>query len=271
MAATGGGMRTIWITLRAINYTGRIFSAVISDLEKLKGAEAQIVKHHMMMGQYALMAGMMFNALGQQVGGTAGTMMNALSYTMMMLGGFEMLISVLKVLNVELRGLHVTTQQIVISMAAFTAGFTVAYLILQQLRSPLASLITILAAVAIAFWSVYIAKSAAFPIAAAMGGIAAAASLALMEESMNATTPEYQTGTRYAPYTGLAKIHKGEIIYNPYTNLPTQVGNEISRGEAGTNVWNLPITIQNVHTKADIDDIDEEIRKALRRNLRVRK
>jgi len=96
---------------------------------------------------------------------------------------------------------------------------------------------------------------------AAMGG-----ALAMMNM---AGVTNFQMGTRSAPYTGLVPVHKGEVIYNPYTERPTGIAAELRRG-AGPSVTHqrVEIGIEHLHTEAPYDEVDEKIGRTLRRKMR---
>jgi len=61
----GLGMRTVWISLRAMNYTDQAFRAAIGNLDKLQAAERQQVKAALQMaeiGKYNIQVGMLYAA-----------------------------------------------------------------------------------------------------------------------------------------------------------------------------------------------------------------
>lgn len=96
-------------------------------------------------------------------------------------------------------------------------------------------------------------------------GAIAAGSLGIAGEA----TGTFASGTQSVQKTGPVFAHKGEVIYNPATNRPLQIGNDINKN-AGGNVTNMntQITIENVHTKADFDDVAYQINKANRMGAR---
>ena len=67
-------------------------------------------------------------------------------------------------------------------------------------------------------------------------------------------------------------VHEGEVIYNPATHRPTQVGNDIEGqgegGRGGTSYIQMPVNIENINTKADVDDVDEKLSEAWRKRMR---
>jgi len=80
-----------------------------------------------------------------------------------------------------------------------------------------------------------------------------------------------QMGTRALPYTGLFYGHKGEVVYNPHTERPTMIAGDLERERPTYVNYDIPVTIENVHTKADFDDLDEQLRKGLRKAGRRRR
>jgi len=67
MMGAGMGMRTIWITLRAVNYTERIFREVIRDLIKMEVLEKELGQRrlaNLRIGNAMVMTGMMMAAVG---------------------------------------------------------------------------------------------------------------------------------------------------------------------------------------------------------------
>ena len=81
----------------------------------------------------------------------------------------------------------------------------------------------------------------------------------------------FQMGTRSIGKTGFALVHKHEVVYNPTTNRPTQIGNDLGRGGGETNFYDMPVTIETVNTKADIEDLDKKMSEAWRRRMRRRR
>jgi len=110
-------------------------------------------------------------------------------------------------------------------------------------------------------------KGAAISLSILTWGAAAIAGLAAV-----AMMPEFAGGTRAAPFTGPMWVHKGEIIYNPRSGRPAGV-RDILGGEEGPRVTNqeVNVTIENLHTKAEFDDLDEEFARINRRRMRRRR
>jgi hypothetical protein len=58
-------------------------------------------------------------------------------------------------------------------------------------------------------------------------------------------------------------------VYNPHTERPTGIQPQIEQPSI-TN-YDVPITIENVHTKASFDDLEDELSSALRKAGRRRR
>ena len=75
----GMGMRTIWISLRALNYTDRAFQAAIGNLKNLTKQERENLKtalKMMEMGRFQIQAGMLYGAMLGMVGGQLFALMS---------------------------------------------------------------------------------------------------------------------------------------------------------------------------------------------------
>jgi hypothetical protein len=361
MSSLGGNLRTIWITVRALNYTSKVFNDILNSMNTLMNTEKKMIESTKAManeGLHFIQAGAMMVTLSVMLGSqimnlamksTTGSMaMDALktkmneatvslanaAYEVMKTSGvLNLLNSFLDALNrnptlaklviitisfvtalVALAGIMFLwkgiTKEIIalqsllklqmegsvlvcksydsaitVSTAAtmglgqalqfVLGGFGVAFMILSSLSGPArtaASVIAMLAGAFIALGAAEIFASgplapyeAAIQMAAA--GVALAGGLALIGQATGA----FQHGTRGLPDTGLFFGHKGEVVYNPATNRPTQTGVDLAAGRGETNSYTTQITIEQINTKADIDDVDDEIRKALRKGMRNRR
>ena len=174
----------------------------------------------------------------------------------------------LQTLTAGLIPLNIEMWQLAGAMAA-VGGAILLFMALKDITGPIAAAIIAVTALTIALWILFAAEAASsLGIALIAGGAAVIAATAIASQTMG----HFQEGTRSIPYTGPIFAHKGEVVYNPSTNRPLQVGNDLAREGAGeSSVYNMPITIENVHTKAEMDDVDEQMRKALRRNMRSRR
>lgn len=262
-------LRTVWITLRATNYTAQAFSAVARQCDWLDDKEKKLMSQNLRLGTAALSAGMMFNTMGDQMGGAGGEMMKQASIMMYIIGvlgylkaGYIMLTGINWAHMTSVLGLDMSYKMLALSAAAAFGAFLLVYNVLMAMNNPaFSAIVTVILAIAAALWALFVAESAAtMGVALAIGGAAAGAALATAKQMGT-----FQMGTRMVSATGPVIAHKGEILYNPSTGRPTQVQNDLQGGGASTSVYEMPIMIENVHTKADIDDLDSEMRKAWRR------
>jgi hypothetical protein len=300
------GLRTIWITLRAINYTDYAFQKTIINLNNLMSAEEAASKATIQHARYAAMAGMMWMALGVQLG-QAGIEMartttalkpfvnavDSLFKTMgqseslkvflsillltvsalMLFGGAAMMVKAIQDIA-WLPSVHkmiVAHQTLATAIGACFGAFMVFMIIGQvigkQAGAIVAAIVSITAALlalAVAMNIVSVGTLTPFQLAAVAAGAAMAAGVMAIGKS-------FQLGTRSVGATGLAFVHKHEVIYNPSTNQPTQIGNDLNGGAGETNFYDIPVTIENVNTKADFDDLDEKLRKSLGKLARNRR
>jgi len=97
---------------------------------------------------------------------------------------------------------------------------------------------------------------------AAFGGVAGA---------IHAGSSGFAMGTRAVPFTGYAPVHKGEIIYNPTTGRPTQIGNDITQERGAPIMYDTRIIVEQLNTRADFDDIDEKLGRKLWKTARGRR
>jgi len=319
------GYRTIWITLRAVNYTLYAFSQTIRSVQMLQASEEQAALATIKHGQYALMGGIMYITLASQMQEAASQMMaqsrllgplqkgfgdffNTISQIeplrdliaiLLMLGaailylwgaievlkGLREIIGVFKAWHTtsqivtldQWSGATATTahaiswQLLAISISAALLSFAIFYEIFSKLPTWSVAIITAILAITAALWALYVAESAAtWGIAAIFGGAAAAGAAVLAQRYMGGN---FQMGTRMLEHTGPIWGHKGEVVYNPATNRPTQVGNDLAGEGLGpaTVIYEMPMNIEQLHTKADKDELDRYMRKSLRRAARGRR
>jgi len=289
--AVGGatGLRTIWITLRAVNYTGMVFRDVIRATDTLDKEQQKLAKNTLMAGQHALSAGLMWVTLGQSIDDTMSRQVASIGVfqdvynavkpvigalitfigIMQMLIGLERIYTTLKsskILAIYLEAVAVNIlasswRQVAVSMMAGMAIFLMLKDVLGTIPALLIAAAAAFALLAIQMWIAAGAMSViTWGMAAIAGGLAIAGAIAAVSG-----IKEFPMGTRMIEATGPAIVHKGEIIYNPATNRPTQVGNDLRQQLPSTTIYDMPINIREVHTKADIDDVDERLRESWRR------
>lgn len=350
----GMGLRTIWITLRAVNYTERIFREVIRGVETLKGQQKKLNKEQLQslrIGNAMIMTGMMMAVVGQMMLQNLWQMalatregaieMSQLTAEMeeakialadtiygflKVTGILDMFHGILAAISedenlrkaiVLLIGVAGATM-VLVGGIMLLAGAMKSYFIVAEYLPQLLSMMKIgwlteMIAVentALAYWQLALAAGAAFgvffllkdilgPIPAALiaisvgvgllavqlwlaagavsvltGGLAAIAGAAALAGVISMVTgvTGKAMGTRGLPHTGLFVGHKGEVVYNPATHRPTQIGNEIEgigiNGKPSVTHQKVEIEIEHLHTEAPYDEIDEKMGKTLRRKMR---
>jgi hypothetical protein len=156
------------------------------------------------------------------------------------------------------------------SIGAAVGFFGIFFMIASSLSGPAKTIIGLIGAIITAIIALIVAQAAAtgglstlFTAHGAALGIAAGAGLGLATGGLGS----FDSGTQSVQKTGPIFAHKGEVVYNPSTNRPLQIGNDMGRGGSTTNM-NTQITIENIHTKADYDDVAYQINKANRSGAR---
>lgn len=339
-----GFFRTIWISLRAVNYTTQAFQDTVHGLSKLQQAQLRLkmdaARNMMAVGaMYVAMGGMaimvisrimnqselgrkVLGEFGDSVGKSMGKLGDSLSKVMTPLlnivakilelatanpiisdllaglivlgaviliasGAVKLFSGAVAILNLQLMvkklmvhgaqqsllpyigattGAAHATMGLATAIAAVTGGFAIAYVILSTINSPIASAIAVIAGLTIALWALFIAESAAsVGIALVAGGIAAAGAVTLASQYGAFGKPEYQMGTRMLTKTGPIIGHRGEIVYNPENQLPTQV-NRGMEGKSTSLRQNVTIDLSGstIQTKADKDELLPMIKRGLR-------
>ena len=267
--ATSTSLRTVWLTLRATNYTSHVFTTVVRQLGGLEAAEKRQVIQSLRMANAATSAAVMFSTLGNQMGGMAGQILGTASQFMYVVTAIGYVRAILPLLNksflthtMTLLGVKMAYWQVAVSAAAAFGAFAIAMTLFKGLSTPVLALIAVLGGLVAILWAVYVAESAAsMGVAMVIGGIAAAAAMTIASNYQS-----HAMGTRMVGATGPAFVHQGEIIYNPSTGRPTQVQNDLADGGARTVIYEQPVTIQELNTKTDIDDVNEKLRKGLRKS-----
>ena len=340
--ALGLGMRTIWIALRAVNYTDYAFSAAIRNLDEMKKKEMEQIRLQRQLASATVRAGAMYAAMGgmilsalvymarfstqgsqfmsmfqektERALGAIGEKALRILYptlkfivrildaiaendalamfvailaitigSLIMLAGVaKIVVGSLMYLKTVFASTSILGKQLTITIAGLNLQLKITYatllkvmiifFILYEITSFLvenfgvmpALILMVAVAVgvlAIALWKSAIAMSVlTFGIAAILGIGAALAAWHIGQQTVG-----YQAGTRFVPHTGLALVHEGEIIYNPSTGRPTGFAPESAPTIHQTEI---KVEIGEVHTRADFDDLDLKIRRALRDALR---
>lgn len=285
------GLRTIWITLRAVNYTAQVFRDVIRDTTLLSDSEKLLTKQTMMAGQHALSAGLMWTVLGQSIDNSItknitqiGVISQLTNVMKPYVAGFLTLMGVMQmVIGIEKMYIAIKTSKLITIYAeaiavnilasswktlALSMGAAVGIFLI--LRGPLGTIPALLIAMAVAVGilavQMWIAAGAMSSLTWGTSAIAGMAAIGLAIAGTIAAVAgirEFPLGTRMVEQTGMAIVHKQEVIYNPTTNRPTQIGNDLNNGNPSTTVFEMPVTIEEMNTKADVDDVDEVLRRGL--------
>lgn len=260
-------LRTVWLTLRATNYTTAALTGCLNQINGLIKGQTNLAMAQIQLGKSALMAGTMFQVLGQQMGGTAGQVLSLTGNFMQIAGIMSMVSGTLQVLQgvewantMTVFGMTISYQNLAIAIAAAFASFMIFYQLFKGLPTWSTAVIAAIMGIVAALWAWYVAESAVtWGIAGIMGGAAAAAALATAN-SMQASTG-HQMGTRMIGVTGPAILHRGEVVYNPSTGRPTQVGNDLAGGFGGTRIIDASMHVDTLNTKMDTEELDRALKK----------
>jgi hypothetical protein len=267
---SGTNLRTIWLTLRATNYTTAVFTNVITNLKGLDAAQRQAINSSLNLGKSAYAAGMLFNVLGTQMGGTFGKFLTYSSYLMFIVAGLSYLKAAIIFANSVLSN-HAIIVNLLSSAyfrlgAAIGAGFAIFFILKDYLGPIPAAMLAIAAAVAILLIPLLLASKAMNVLTlGAAGGIATITNATAGISGMGASMLSAQHGTRYVGRTGPALLHEGEIVYNPSTGRPTQVGNDLQGGMGGGTQIDASMHVDTINTKADVEELNELLKKQGRR------
>lgn len=345
--SSGLGIRTIWITLRAANYTQQAFSAIQHAIDLTMKKEKDMDKINQSVSRSTLAffnAGLMTSTLGISL---AGAIFSIASSSRMGAGDFarlnqqlfltkqafadafysalkasgvlNLINNVLKMLqkNTWLQGLVVVIVALGAGLAIFAGaallakasilavggasalttglmnilntatevgtvawgrmalaisaavGIFIAFYSISKSLSPWASgAVAAVMAVATAVWFLYAGISAAtMGVGLILGAGAAGAALATAQNLQ--PNSSFPIGTRSVTRDMNARLHKGEVVYNPNTNLPTSIGNELKGGSQPSVTHNyISMPIENMNTKADFDDVENTLSRVWRKNMR---
>ena len=263
-------LKTIWLTIRATNYTTQVFTNVISNMSSLEAAEKKAINSSLNLGKSSMAAGILFSVMGNQIGGTAGQLLNYASYGMYAVSAMSYLKAATMFLNAQLVAHNIILELTITNwqalgiaiMAAIGAFLLVVYI--TQTFGKAAGMVTGLAIAIIGLTIALIAFKAI-----ATWGASTALDLGLMAGIGMAAggiggmiyAGSHAMGTRMAGVTGPAMIHKGEVIYNPATGRPTQVGNDLANKGGSLTTIDASMHIDTLNTKASEEELSEIIRK----------
>lgn len=259
-------LRTIWLTLRATNYTTAVFTNVITNMKGLDAAQKQAINSSLNLGKSAFAAGMLFNVLGSQMGGAAGQALTYASYVMYIVSSLSYLKAGILVVTAFMEN-HALIVNIVSSsyfkLGVAMAGIIGAVMLFLALKDTLGLIPALLiaigvaaAAIAIPLWLAATAEAGVTGGASAWAAVPAVAAL----KGVAAFTG-FQHGTRMAEFTGPAMLHRGEVIFNPATGRPTQIANDLAGGKGGSTMIDASMHVDTVNTKMDTEEMNKLLKK----------
>jgi hypothetical protein len=337
MSAGFGFFRTIWLSIRATNYTTQAFQSAHRNLTDLQKAELQFAKNTMAVGTiYIAFGGIILQTLGKIMSTSAlgemvlsnfgdrvtnsfsrigdalarilgpildvvasaldiattipffnefaaivllgGTALIVAAGAAKILGGALTLLNIMHGANAASTVAHqqsllawiptanaATASTLTLGAAlktvgiAAAAGFAVFFAlkdVVGVLPAALFGLAAAFAALAVQMWLVAGATSVITLGAAAIAGGAALAGAIAVATSAGSGS-EFAMGTRFAPRTMLATIHQGEVIANPMTEKPVEVFSKLNRREPSVTRQEVNFNIEALHTKTDIEDVEQ--------------
>jgi hypothetical protein len=101
MSTTGASLRTIWIEIRAMNYSVNVMNDVLRQLNTLQAGQDITAISCLNMAKAAMSAGILFSILGSQIGGTAGQFLQYASYGMYAVAAIQAVIGVMQLMNAQ--------------------------------------------------------------------------------------------------------------------------------------------------------------------------
>ena len=251
-----------------MNYTVNVFNDVIRQLTVTTQSLNRCAIANLNMAKAALSAGILFSVLGSQVGGIGGQVMQFASYAMYATAALQALLAAIKFINTtNLTATIPITQMLSISVWEIVAPIAAAAAVFFFLKDSMG----VIPALILAIVAACAAFIAALIIINALGGGGLLASMSLFKGtsfdavSKLAVGSTYQMGTRSVPSTGFGLLHKGEVVYNPSTGRPTQVGNDLAGGSGGGTMIDASMHVDNLNTRMG----EEELQNALRKQSRT--
>ena len=176
--------------------------------------------------------------------------------------------------TITVRGLTIAYWQLALAAGASVAAFLIFTSLATVIGKDGATIIAVITAVTMAVWLLYIALSAASGgVMAALGGAGAVAAMGIMAGSIGAVAamniPSHAIGTRRVMATGPAFLHKDEIVYNPRTNRPAGVEDQVmGRGERG-EASRIQVNFSgDIKTEANVDEVDEKVGRTIWRAVK---
>jgi len=297
------GLRTIWIALRAVNYTDAAFRGALINIENLQKSEIKLANATMQSAIKGSMAGLMWMTFGtmlaqagMEMARTTSTLkpfVNAVDKLFGIMGeneSMKVFISLLlfavsafsifggaaMMINaiLLLKTIPIVWSAVMAfgSLAMVVATAFITFMLMYEIFKKLPPVIgVVVGAILLLCAAIIFLRALAGDIGVIWAVAAGAAAVGAFAGAFASATGKFQMGTRSVGATGLALVHKHEVIYNPTTNRPTQVGNDLNRGAGETNFYDMPVTIETVNTQAKIEDLDEKLSGVWRRRMRRRR
>jgi len=180
-----------------------------------------------------------------------------------MAAGGTLIIPTIEATNTAMVGLAITATKV---LGIFLLVATVVGFLIQKfglIPALIISLTGVVIALAVALWSGATAMSVLTFGAAALAGVGAAVAASKL-------APTYQQGTSFVRQGGWAMLHGGEEIKSARESTyisKVEKSSVQTQGPQTMHHWNVPITIENLHTRAAKEDVYDEIRRALKDEL----
>lgn len=206
------------------------------------------------------------------LGGVFIILMGFMSSLSVNVGAFTALLVKMGIItDITAAKVSILTIQVVkfgLALGLALGAFSILMMVGQYLPPVAGAIIAAIVAITAALWALYIAESAAtLGFAVAIGAAGAAAAMAV-QAANQPNIPAYQMGTSFVKQGGLAVLHGGERIKSARETTALSKIEKDRMGGKATRISNyIPITIGEVHTKADKDTLYREIKKALREGL----
>jgi len=162
------------------------------------------------------------------------------------------------------------TMGLATALGIVTAGFTIFMILGAIIGSRAGAIVAGLTAITFAVLALAVAfniLSVGALTAGQLAAFAVGAGLAAGVMAMQSLS-EYQQGTSFVGKGGLAVLHGGEEIKSARESTAMSKIEKERRGVEAPSykrtTWHVPITIENVHTKSDVEDLGTKIRRALK-------
>lgn len=259
-------LRTIWISIRATNYAVNTMTGLINQINLAATAEQSLTVSNLNMMKSAMSAGILFGVLGDQIGGVGGQLLHFASYSMYGMAILQGLSAAMRILDSDMLtttatsiGLEIAWWQVFVAIGAAAGIFMLLKDNVGVIAAGLLAIAAAAAILAVALWSSATAESImSWGAAAVAGGAAIAGAAAAGLHAAGA----FPMGTRMVEQTGPAILHRGEVVYNPATGRPTQIGNDLNAGTGGgLTTIDASIHANTINTKVDTEELSDIVKK----------